>query len=94
VQSIGTSTSPHKTALFQALFSVHIVVVMAFDRLARFEHEGATHYGDLVETTEEGYLVKKLNGSITDGFTSTSGDAVLVENVRSFCRSLRQESQR
>jgi hypothetical protein len=38
-------------------------------------------FGDPVKSNDEGFVVKKLDGSIEDGFTPTAEDAVQVEKV-------------
>lgn len=43
-------------------------IAMAFERLLRFELDGAILYGDLVEAKEGSCLVRKLHGSIAEGF--------------------------
>lgn len=54
---------------------------MTFARLVRYAHNGATHYGNLVESTEKGFYVQRLAGSVTAGFTKISEERILVERV-------------
>ena len=54
---------------------------MAFKRLARFEDGGSTHYGDVLESDENSYLVQKLKGSISSGFESDLSRPIRVEKV-------------
>ncbi len=54
---------------------------MPFERLVRFEHDGQIFYGDLVDQTETGFKVKKLQGNIEDGFQSTTEELISVESV-------------
>ncbi|OAL43999.1 hypothetical protein IQ07DRAFT_664497 [Pyrenochaeta sp. DS3sAY3a] len=56
---------------------------MTFARLVRYAHNGATHYGNLVESTENGFLVQRLAGSVTEGFTEASEEKILVDRL--FC---------
>jgi 2-keto-4-pentenoate hydratase/2-oxohepta-3-ene-1,7-dioic acid hydratase in catechol pathway len=56
---------------------------MAFKRLVRFANGDARCYGDLIEAAEKGYRVRKLNGSVKEGFKNASDE---VFEVRSVCR--------
>jgi hypothetical protein len=44
---------------------------MAFQKLVRFELDGKASYGDLLETTDTGYTIKKFNGNPFDGLQTT-----------------------
>jgi hypothetical protein len=54
---------------------------MSFSKLVRYEDGGMSTFGDLVKSNDEGFVVKKLDDSIEDGFTPTAEDAVQVEKV-------------
>lgn len=54
---------------------------MTFDVLVRYEDGGKATYGDLLETTDEGYKVAKLDGNLAEGFKSAGTEAVLVKTV-------------
>lgn len=54
---------------------------MSFDALVRFEDGNQVSYGNLVETTNGGYKVVRLNGTLADGFTSAGTNSVLVKKV-------------
>jgi len=55
---------------------------MAFTRLVRFRTEGSSKYGDLIESSKDGYLVQELDGNIEQGFTIKSSNPVHVDSVR------------
>ena len=54
---------------------------MPFDALVRFEDGSQVSYGNLLETTNGGYKVARLNGTLVDGFTSAGTDSILVKKV-------------
>lgn len=54
---------------------------MTFERLVRYELDGQTCYGELLETGDNGFKVKKLKGSTDDGFESSGEGAVVVKTV-------------
>jgi hypothetical protein len=54
---------------------------MAFKKLVRYEHGGETHYGDLISSGSHGFLVKRLDGNIQNGFNSTTDEPVTVTKV-------------
>ena len=54
---------------------------MAFKKLVRYGHNGENHYGDLISSGEHGFLVKRLEGSIREGFKPTSDEPVTVAKV-------------
>jgi len=53
---------------------------MTFSRLVRYSLNGQSSYGDLLESTQAGHVVRKLNGNSQDGFTQTT-QTVTVEKV-------------
>jgi hypothetical protein len=55
---------------------------MAFSKLVRYEHGGKSCYGDLLEHTENGFLVKELSGNLADGLKATVTEPVQVQTVR------------
>ena len=57
---------------------------MSFSKLVRFEKSGEIYYGDLLKHDASGFLVKTLNGNLTNGFTGTNSEPVLVQTVRTF----------
>ncbi|KAF2186230.1 hypothetical protein K469DRAFT_664084 [Zopfia rhizophila CBS 207.26] len=44
---------------------------MSFSSLVRFDFNGQPSYGDLLETNENSYVVRKLDGNIKKGFATT-----------------------
>lgn len=59
---------------------------MAFERLLRFALDGAILYGDLVEAKEGSCLVRKLHGSIAEGFFPRAPEEITsVSTVRYEC---------
>jgi hypothetical protein len=54
---------------------------MTFTKLVRFEHENATHYGDLVKVDGSSFRVRKLSGSVREGFKAGSTDEIVVQKV-------------
>ncbi|KAJ5812013.1 hypothetical protein N7474_008314 [Penicillium riverlandense] len=54
---------------------------MSFQRLVRFEKDGAPHYGDLLSQNDEGYTVQRLEGNIQNGFTRTTEEPVVVSKL-------------
>ena len=44
---------------------------MSFQKLVRFELYGKASYGELIETTHNGFRVKKLAGNPFDGLEAT-----------------------
>ena len=55
--------------------------MMTFKHLARFEHQGQIHYGELVESNGNDFTVQKLSGDLTAGFNAT-GQTVSVRRAR------------
>ncbi|KAF2992990.1 hypothetical protein E8E13_000714 [Curvularia kusanoi] len=51
---------------------------MTFTRLVRFAHNGTIHYGDLIESIDKGFYVRKLAGGVVGGFTKTSEENILL----------------
>lgn len=55
---------------------------MSFQALVRYEEGGQVHYGDLLETTSEGFKVSKLDGNLEQGFSAAAGaKSVVVKKV-------------
>lgn len=69
---------------------------MGFKNLVRFEHEGQAKFGDLVSETNQGYLVKPLDGSLESGFTQSDEPTIAVTKVSQSqpVNVLRQRSQK
>ncbi|CZR49039.1 uncharacterized protein FPRO_12476 [Fusarium proliferatum ET1] len=44
---------------------------MGFQKLVRFEEDGSSHYGNLINTSQGGYEVEKLTGNLEKGFQPT-----------------------
>jgi len=65
------------------LFTPLIIVEMAFSKLVRFEHGGRVSFGDLVESSENGFTVNELSGSLAEGFSSTSSEPIVVQKLLS-----------
>ncbi len=56
---------------------------MSFDALVRFEDGDEVSYGNLLETTNDGYKVVKLNGNLADGFSPAGTVSMVVfEKIR------------
>jgi hypothetical protein len=55
---------------------------MDFERLVRYEAGGSVHFGELVESNDTGYRVRRLGKSLESGF-STKADE--VESVKQVC---------
>lgn len=53
-----------------------------FNALVRFEIEGKPYYGNLVETTDVGFQVTKLTGSLVEGFIPDGTKVYTVAKVR------------
>lgn len=54
---------------------------MSFNALVRYEQDGKPVYGELLETTSDGFKVSKLNGNVTEGFTSAGTASTVVKKV-------------
>jgi hypothetical protein len=54
---------------------------MTFSRLVRYESDGQVHYGELLDQSETGSKVKKLNGSLDRGFEDSGEEATVVKTV-------------
>ncbi|KAH9204670.1 hypothetical protein DL95DRAFT_418069 [Leptodontidium sp. 2 PMI_412] len=54
---------------------------MKFDQLVRFEHEGEISYGNLVESSSDGFRVTKLGGNLAKGFTDVDKDLITVKKL-------------
>ncbi|KAF7552113.1 hypothetical protein G7Z17_g4522 [Cylindrodendrum hubeiense] len=54
---------------------------MGFRKLVRYEYDGNVHYGDLLETSDNGFKVVKLSGNITDGFSATESEPITVKKL-------------
>jgi hypothetical protein len=54
---------------------------MAFKKLVRYEYGGKSQYGDLISSGSDGFLVKRLKGSVQTGFSSTSDEPVTITKV-------------
>lgn len=54
---------------------------MTFNALVRYELNGQAVHGELLETTNDGFKVSKLNGNIVDGFTSAETEPIVVKKV-------------
>jgi hypothetical protein len=54
---------------------------MAFKKLVRYEYGGKSQYGDLISSGGDGFLVKRLKGSVQTGFSSTSDEPVTITKV-------------
>ncbi|KPM39824.1 hypothetical protein AK830_g6734 [Neonectria ditissima] len=54
---------------------------MGFKKLVRYEHDGDVHYGDMLESTDAGFKVVKLDGSIVDGFSATDAEPINVKKL-------------
>lgn len=55
---------------------------MSFNHLVRFEENGQSHYGDLVNSDDsQGHTVSLLAGDPWNGFTQT-GQTKIVSKVR------------
>jgi hypothetical protein len=54
---------------------------MAFKKLVRYEYGGESQYGDLISSGGDGFLVKRLKGSVQTGFSSTSDEPVTITKV-------------
>jgi len=54
---------------------------MTFSRLVRYESDGKVHHGELLEKSEAGFKVKKLNGSIDRGFEESGEEATVVKTL-------------
>lgn len=53
---------------------------MGFQKLVRFEEDGSSHYGNLINTSQGGYEVEKLTGNLEKGFQPTK-QVVTVSKV-------------
>ena len=54
---------------------------MVFKKLVRYEYGGESQYGDLISSGSDGFLVKRLKGSVETGFSSTSDEPVTIMKV-------------
>lgn len=54
---------------------------MAFDALVRFELGGKKKYGNLIATTERGFEISELEGSLTEGFAASGKDVIIITKV-------------
>ena len=54
---------------------------MTFLKLVRYQVDGQSYYGDLMESNKEGHSIKKLQGSLTKGFKETD-EINTVQKVR------------
>ncbi|KAH6972737.1 hypothetical protein BKA56DRAFT_734568 [Ilyonectria sp. MPI-CAGE-AT-0026] len=54
---------------------------MGFQKLVRYEQDGNVHYGELLETSDDGFKVAKLSGSIADGFSTTNAEPITVKKL-------------
>jgi hypothetical protein len=59
---------------------------MDFERLVRYEAGGSVYFGELVESNDTGFKVKRLGQNLESGF-STKADE--VESVTKVCPSSR-----
>ena len=54
---------------------------MGFHKLVRCEVDGTARYGDLLESSEKGFRVALLNGSLADGLIDAGAEPVIVKKV-------------
>lgn len=54
---------------------------MSFDALVRFNFGGQVKYGNLVATSETGFKVAELEGSLEEGFAPSGGEVTTVTKV-------------
>ncbi|KAL6405664.1 bifunctional 4-hydroxyphenylacetate degradation enzyme [Ilyonectria robusta] len=59
---------------------------MGFQKLVRYEQDDNVHYGELLETSDDGFKVAKLNGSIADGFSTANAEPITVKKVTIIAR--------
>lgn len=56
---------------------------MAFEKLVRYEDGGKISYGNLLESSKDGFKVAPLTGNLTEGFKAAESNPVQVKKVRS-----------